>query len=249
MSIHREYRKLWVKAEYESTMGSAWVVPPPPKHQRRVYHLTSAEYALDNIRRGRLKVSRFSDSNDPFELLSLTFDDGESRRILRNFKKEYDRTTGLLCFSENWVNSVLWSHYGARHHGICLGFNALKTDTLTVKYADARIRNFVQKIMDKHDINDAMQELLICTKFRHWEYEKEVRIKIPLNKAFPEQQNYYWPFNPNLELAEVILGPLCPRSLDEVRAIVTSLYPSAVTIQARLAINSFSIVPKESTIP
>jgi len=60
-------------------MGSAEVVPPPPAELIRVYHLTPAEFAINNIALGRLKVTRFSDLNDPFELISLNFKERRRR--------------------------------------------------------------------------------------------------------------------------------------------------------------------------
>ena len=37
----------------------------------RVYNLTTAQFALSNIALRRLKVARFNDLNDPFELLAV----------------------------------------------------------------------------------------------------------------------------------------------------------------------------------
>ena len=40
------------------------------KDTMRVYYLTSAEYAISNLALKRIKVSRYQDLNDPFELLA-----------------------------------------------------------------------------------------------------------------------------------------------------------------------------------
>lgn len=249
MPYDSRLRKQWVEAGYDSKMGSACVVTPPSSQFRRVYHLASAEFAISNIAFGRLRVSRFSDSNDPFELMALTFNDGTSRNTIRKFKEEFDRKIGLLCFSANWTSPVLWSHYGARHRGICLGFNVPRGEAIEVRYADDRLRTQVKKINDQQEIDDALQDLLISTKFRHWNYENEFRVKVPLAKSIVEGNNHLWPFGKDLTLTEIILGPLCELSLDAIRKIAEQLYPSAVTFQARLAIKSFDIVPKESTVP
>ena len=37
----------------------------------RVYHLLAKEWALDDLDRRRLKIARFDDLNDPFELLAV----------------------------------------------------------------------------------------------------------------------------------------------------------------------------------
>ncbi len=239
----------WTKAGYEPGMGSACVASPPPSDFIRVYHLTTADFAISDLSLGRLKISRFSDSNDPFELMAFSFDDGNRRQALRKFKDEYDRHTGLLCFSADWTSPVLWSHYGARHRGICLGFDVPRNAVLKVQYTDQRLREQARKINDMSNIDDALRDLLICTKFRHWEYEKEFRVEVPLNKAMAEGKYHFCPFNENLQLAEVILGPLCDLSINAARKLVRSMFPTAITYQARLAIKSFHIVPKESTVP
>ena len=73
MPLNNHLRALWRERGYPDGMGSAAVVPPPPKGIRRLYHLTSAEYAISNIVFNRLKVARFSDLNDPFELSAPGF--------------------------------------------------------------------------------------------------------------------------------------------------------------------------------
>jgi hypothetical protein len=127
MPMNRALRTQWVAAGYRSTCGSAAVVPPPPKKYLRVYHLTSAEYAVSNIGLGRIKLARFSDLNDPFELLAVNFRERQVRKIVRDFKDAYDSHTGLLCFSADWTNPVLWSHYAEKHRGVCLGFNLTRS--------------------------------------------------------------------------------------------------------------------------
>lgn len=71
MPMHKELRRLWDAAGYGTKMGSSEVVPPPTSDLIRVYHLTSAEYGISNLALKRLKVARFFELNDPFELLSV----------------------------------------------------------------------------------------------------------------------------------------------------------------------------------
>jgi len=58
MPIHPEYRQLWIHAGYRSDMGSAIAVRPPSSELLRVYHLTTAEFALRDIEFGRLPRPR-----------------------------------------------------------------------------------------------------------------------------------------------------------------------------------------------
>src|ERR1044071_6999084 len=93
---------------------------PPAKH---AYHLTSAEHAISDLALGRLKVARFAEVNDPFELFALNCNKKQVRKALNSFREMHDAKLGLLSFSEEWKNPVLWSHYADRHRGICLGFD------------------------------------------------------------------------------------------------------------------------------
>ena len=113
-------RKVWGAAGYPTNMGSAAAVLPPSGKFIRLYHLLKAEHAKSNIKNRRLKVSRFADVNDPFELMSLSVMDGSVRKAVREHKAAEDVNTGLICFSEDWTSPVMWSHYAEKHHGMCL---------------------------------------------------------------------------------------------------------------------------------
>ena len=157
--MNKQLRQQWVTAGYGDKMGSGEVVPPPPKDILRSYHITSAEFAISDIGLGRMKVARFSDLNDPFELMALNFRERPARRTISDFKNEYDSHTGLLCFSMNWTNPVLWSHYGAKHRGICLGFDVPRILVERVKYEDQRIlRSFGSG--DPRQLDTELQGLL-----------------------------------------------------------------------------------------
>lgn len=249
MPAHHEYRKDWVAAGYRPDMASAIACRPPPAHLLRVYHLTSADHAISDLALGRLKVARFSDLNDPFELISVNFREREVRKPVRDFKDTYDARTGLLSFSDDWVDPVLWSHYGAKHMGICLGFNVPRTSVGKVKYEDERIRASLGDTGDPLQLDPELQRQLLCTKYRHWEYEREYRRFVPLESALLEGRLHFVPFGPELQLAEVVLGPQCLLRVTSVRELMQSGSAMPVVFKARLAYKSFHVVPDESTIP
>jgi hypothetical protein len=247
MPLNRALREYWVKAGYKSTAGSAAVTKPPPRKYLRLYHLTTADHAISNIGLGRLKLARFSDLNDPFELLAVNFRERVVRNVVRDFKSTLDSHTGLLCFSADWTNPVLWSHYGQKHRGICLGFNVRKTGAEKVRYKDKRLLTQLEG-GEPYAIDQDLQNLLLCTKYRHWRYEEEWRVFVKIDDAKREGRLHFRPFDGDLELAEVILGPQCDLPLREVRQLTSATHPSAVTFASRLAFKFFKVVPKESTI-
>jgi hypothetical protein len=249
MPMNGAFRAQWKAAGYSSECGSAAVVAPPPQNFIRVYHVTAAEYAISTIGLGRIKVARFADLNDPFELMAANFRERRTRNVIRNLKNAYDSHTGLLCFSADWINPVLWSHYGAKHRGICLGFNLERTRAQKVRYEDERLLFSISETGDPNTIDAELRDLLLCTKFRHWQYEQELRVFLPLEDAQKEGTLHFYPLNQDLQLAEVILGPQCTLSLDAVRNLTRARYPDAVTYRARLAWKWFAVVPEESTVP
>lgn len=251
MPPHLDYRQKWVDAGYESTMGSAWVRLPPPSDKIAVYHFTSTEYAISDIALSRLKVARFADVNDPFELLSLNFLRGKHlRQATMAFATAHNEQAGMLSFTQNWVNPVLWSHYADNHRGICLGFDLLRNRAQTIHYQSKRLLEELKTANDDpNKLSTDSQQLLICTKSDYWKYEREVRVLVKLEDMIREGALHFCPFDDTLRLKEVILGPRCTASLDAIRKLTDAHHKDAVTVSSRLASGHFSIVPLESTIP
>ena len=247
--VFQANRQSWVAAGYRPNMASAIACRVSSDTSlRRVYHLTSAEHGISNIALGRLKLARFSDLNDPFELIAANFREREVRKIVRNFKSAFDAQTGLLCFSEDWAEPLLWSHYAAKHRGLCLGFDVPRNLLEKVKYQDDRLRTELDANADPMQLPTELQQALRCTKYRRWEYECEYRRFVPLEEATQEGRFHFVPFGQELQLAEVILGTECVLSLDTVRTTVQMRYPLAAVFKARLEFKGFHIVPQESTI-
>lgn len=252
MPMRREFRRLWIEAGYPAKpneMGSAEVCRPPSQPLLRVYHFLHAEHAISSIALGRLKLARVADVNDPFELMALRLRGKVAKLAVSDFKSSFDTQMGMLCFSANWTSPVLWSHYATRHRGICLGFDLNRSMGERVKYEKERIPGTVTDVAQLPSLSSEMKKQLMCTKFAHWQYENEVRVFIELSKAIAEGGLHFRMFDDDLQLREVIVGPSCPLSLVELRKFVSAAYPAAVTFQARLAVNTFDVVPNEPTVP
>ena len=107
---------------------------------KRVYYLTSEKYALCDLKHQHIKVARFNDLNDPFELIDAELSDPDVRKRFRRWKREVNAKYGLICFSAMWHNPVLWSHYADKHRGLCLGFDVPESELHEVTYLDRRRR-------------------------------------------------------------------------------------------------------------
>lgn len=75
----------------------------------RVFHFLNHEFGLKDIRERRLKVSRITDLNDPFEFLGVELSNRSYRRGLQKVKAKLSEGNGLLCFTRDWHNPVLWA--------------------------------------------------------------------------------------------------------------------------------------------
>lgn len=211
----------------------------------RAYHLMTAEHAMSSIMLRRLKVARFSEVNDPFELFGLNCfgpNGPERRRALGDFKQSQNTKTGLLCFSAKWKSPVLWSHYADRHKGICLGFDLDENDVKHVTYNAAKLN--LSDDQDAKTLPKDVQEHLFVTKFHQWAYEKELRVFVALSKTTREGTLHFYPFGNDLCLKEVILGPLCPATrLEPIRALVRAAKLDALVSKARLGFKYFEVKP------
>jgi hypothetical protein len=217
----------------------------------RVYNFQTSVHALSNISLSRMKISRFSEVNDPFELLAINVGGRKDvRKHLKEWRTSLNKKEGLLCFSEAWKNPVLWSHYASRHRGICLGFDLSDAKAVRVNYeTDRVVSNFDKVTPETFEITADMVDLLRKTKFKHWEYESEVRVFLSLSSYEPESGNYFFNFNGDLVLKEVILGPLCDIPIEKVKDTVSSLYQGVMVRKARLAFKWFEVVPDERFEP
>ncbi|HEX2829039.1 MAG TPA: DUF2971 domain-containing protein [Burkholderiales bacterium] len=226
-------------------MGSAALLRPPRGGFIRLYHFTTADYAIQAISLRRLKVARFSDLNDPFELEAVNFREARTRRIVRAFKDQYGERTGLLSFSADWTNPLLWSHYSAKHQGICLGFNVMESEVEHVRYEDVRIRDAFRD-GDPGSLSEDLQQQLLCTKYSGWSYEDEWRRFIPLDDTTKQGRFQFFGFDATIELAEVILGTQCSADVLQVAELATKLHPTVdAVLRGRLMHKDFKIVPDE----
>jgi len=246
MPLNELLRKEWKAAGYERGHGSDAVLPPAPTGFKRLYYLTAPEFALSNIVFGRLKISRFSELNDPFELLGQKFDDKEITKLIREHKDEFNMSNGIICFSADWTDPVLWSHYALKHKGVALGFDVSIDLVSEVRYSTSRIK--LRMPPNAKSITPKIANGLIYTKFDSWKYEKEWRLLQSLNVATSEGGLFFLSFSKHLKLTEVILGPLCDLNLPKIRSLVNQNHQGVMTYKARLADNSFRILPSGKSV-
>lgn len=190
---------------------------------KRVYKFTKAQYGISNLHDKRLKLSTIHDLNDPFDLCPIDTTDPRIEQAVNALAVDLWQRSAILCFSRNWDNILLWSHYGDGHAGICLGFDIPDGGEGDGYDTDVLYQPNVLGIRRPEDVNLDLATRLLHTKHESWSYEQEVRMFVGLNDP-PDASGLRWiDFGPILELKEVIIGVQCaPRDSD---AVVEALKP------------------------
>ncbi|SMC83749.1 DUF2971 domain-containing protein [Polynucleobacter kasalickyi] len=142
----------------------------------RIYNFTSFPHAISNLKNKRLKISRFNELNDPFELLAADLLDIRHREAFTRFKKQLNEKAGIVCFSGAWGNPLIWGHYAKRHTGIALGFDVSDEMLLKVHYTASRPKIEFDQTKRKVVDGSKVVDQLIRTKFIDWKYEDEYRM-------------------------------------------------------------------------
>jgi hypothetical protein len=227
-------------------------------NKRRVYKFLSADLALDDLGERHIKISTFQDMNDPFELTGGLDCAPELRVYLATLISRLNEWCGVLCFSQDWRNAMLWSHYAAKHAGICLGFDVSgPVEMKDPHYVSSRqevdtgLRILRDVATGVHDLAPSdleacnkVAEQILLTKFDAWRYENEVRMFVALKQEQKRGDLYFAELNQHIRPSTVILGPRCTTTEKEIKAaIAKGGYSTPITVvRTMLSPNSFQVI-------
>jgi len=199
----------------------------------RLYKFLTAEFGMKTIREKRLKISTLDDLNDPFDLLPYEMRKLHIRRAFKSLTADFTRILGIICFSSNWKDPVIWAHYSDKHKGLCLGFEVPKRLGRKVRYVKKRL------LFPEHQVLSS--EPMLFTKFASWAYEKEVRSFRPLLESTKSGNLYYMDFGGDLKLVEVIAGARCRVTESGLRSAIKPLEGVKLK-RARAGFRRFEVV-------
>lgn len=209
----------------------------------KLFYLTSEKYGLQALRNSRIKLSLFQDLNDPFELYAAALTDSRNRVKFRQFKDWVAERYGLICFSKNWRNPVLWSHYGDKHRGLALEVDVSSREVCKVSYSPERILVDFEAAIKRGSFSIDDGYRLATTKFNHWKYEDERRIFVSLSDQSVQREYgfHFLPFSASVRLTGVVLG--AASTLSSAKIARNLLPEREVTVtRTRLAFNTFTVV-------
>jgi len=205
---------------------------------RRVYHFLNAEYGIQSIERKRIKISTVLGVNDPFELLGYDVSNRALRDLLMESRQMFNKEFGLLCFSKSSYSPVQWAHYGARHTGLCLGFDVNAELLEDVIYQDVRVSDYVLPIDEASQLEWVRS--LLFTKCSQWAYEEEVRSFSTL--ATEEDGLFFKVFDEDFSLAEIQVGFNCNLSRADISRALVGEAKDVSIFKVRPAFKSFQMV-------
>jgi hypothetical protein len=212
----------------------------------RVYHFTSAKYAVEDIQNQRLKIARINELNDPFELLAADLLDKRDRQAFVKFKNQMNEKFGIVCFSGSWESPLLWGHYADKHMGIALGFDVADEKLNEVNYTTMRPKVEFDQQTRKVINGPKVLDDLIRKKFTEWQYENEYRMYAQLNQVEQKSKLSFINFSEDLILRDVILGINCAKPIQDVRKLVNSKFSKVKVIKAGMALRKFKVIEDRS---
>ncbi|MBB5543336.1 DUF2971 domain-containing protein [Paraburkholderia fungorum] len=206
----------------------------------RLYYLTAEKWAKKSIEERRLKISLFEELNDPFELVPHILPTREHRKVAEVLRKHLSTQRGVICFSTDWQNPLMWAHYGAKHYGICLGFDIPDELAMRVSYEPNRLDFNIDLSAPNAGVTPEMVKAMLLTKFEAWRYENEYRVMAELQDK-DKDGRYYADFGEHLMLREVVIGVRCEISQRQVAEWIGELGDGVEIRKARLAFKQFKI--------
>ena len=211
----------------------------------RLYHFTTAEFGLRAIRDRRLKIAELGQLNDPFEFLGIALSGPHERKIMRQWKASIAEDLGLLCMSGSWQHPLLWGHYGDRHRGLCLGFDAPEDSFTKVTYVPERpsLTTFGHRHIT--ELGDAAFRHMLFSKFEAWAYEDEYRSVCELGGRDEGNGLCFVPFSDELVLREVIVGAHCAVTRAQLADALRGYDGKIKRFKARVGFMKFEVVEQK----
>ncbi len=211
-----------------------------PAETKRLYYYTGKQWGLKALWERRLKIARYEDVNDPFELVPFDLTSRKSRKFwTEQVSRLLASSHGILCFSEDWQTTLMWSHYGEKHTGMCLGFDVPRQMAEPVQYIDRPLRDPLDPRKELRGMSTDVLESALRCKYVGWSHEREWRLRARLESAI--DGIHYKDFDDELHLREVIIGARCSLSATDVEPAVSNPPLDVEIFQAQRAHGAFEV--------
>ena len=215
----------------------------------KLYHFLPEKWALEALEKQVIKVSKYDDLNDPFELLAMSLEDKVSRSVMQENKRKINKILRILCFSKRWKNPLLWGHYADKHTGIALEFEIPSSHAQPITYAKDRSSLDLHALMSKGDEAAKLEMFkMYTTKYSDWSYEEEYIVQFTKEECLTKGGHDFVKLDDNLSITGLVLGPLNSTSKDKIERALPAGKEITVTT-TRIAFRSFDVTYQKQNPP
>jgi hypothetical protein len=215
----------------------------------RLYYMTAAKWAEVILKERRLKLSRFSEANDPFELQLIDSRNRDVRKYAQLICDYFETNIGFICFGASWSSPVMWAHYAEKHTGVALGFDVPDELATKIGYTNEKAKVQFGGQLPKHGLSPELLTQVRTTKATDWAYEREYRIEGKLAIKDPKTGLFYTEFGPQVTLREVIIGYRCSWTIAKARHVIGEVHQPVRICKARPAFSRFEMVEQQLVKP
>ncbi|WDS36082.1 DUF2971 domain-containing protein [Pseudoxanthomonas sp.] len=239
---HELHERLRDKGMLEDELKKAFAALPadkrPPISPEQFVQFIRTDVVREQVERFLgLELDRFFDDEMP----ALT----EHLRNLMHSK--LGCIVGIVSFSEDPAQQLMWAHYADSHKGFVLGFDEShpffdRRRSESDEFFHLRPVDYFDPLPVYSSISELDGVKLLCAKHGDWRYENEQRILVPLPEEADAEAIHLIDF-PRQALVTVILGERTPPSVvAEVREILGDAAYAHVSLQqARVDLGSRQI--------
>jgi hypothetical protein len=211
----------------------------------KIFHFLPEEWALKAIKDKRLKVSKYSDFNDPFELAAMSLENKFERTVILENKRKINKVLRVLCCSGNWKSPLLWAHYGDKHKGIAVELEVPEGAAEAISYRKSREPLNLQELFSNPSEESKRRFYKLCnTKYIEWGYEDEYRVQFTEEDYFADGDHDFYKLGDEIKVTGIILGALNKLTKLEIEKFIPKGQEISVTT-TRTAFNSFNIVKRK----
>ena len=201
---------------------------------------------LQNLNNQKNWVADPYEFNDPFEFSfydSILIDENGDFRQLNHIEKsnaikfkDSIGDYGIVCYTSEYRNNLLWSHYSENHKGMCLVFDIPKEKEDSLYKVQYQL-HFPEINLTDDSKTDEEIKTIVTTKSIEWKYENEYRQVFIMKNMLYEYPG---------ELIEIIFGCRTPYvDIKMVANIAFSKNPNIIISRMLMDQASYSLT-KES---
>lgn len=190
-----------------------------------VYTYMKASYALADILSMSFRTCDAASTNDPFEYdWDVVFDERmsinpalvlERERIIEATKKDAAAKMKFISFADRPNNPLLWSYYGDRHKGVCIGVSSSiqigqDNGMEPVEYDNPVTIPVGTDVRPDEEDKERLRHFFRAKRIE-WKHENEWRLLIPTNNPqLIANKDGTWDFRLNpRDIETIVFGCRC----------------------------------------